>query len=79
LYGSPLLDFQPCHAKLGLQNQSLLASSLQTAFNLRILPDLVQSLIADLTEIVQKRIQATFDVSRISKDAISKGVCSFLR
>lgn len=56
------------------QNQSRLASSLQTAFNLGQLPQLVQSLIADLTETVQERIQLTFDVSRISKEANAKGL-----
>ncbi|KAF8512431.1 Golgi transport complex subunit 5-domain-containing protein, partial [Gautieria morchelliformis] len=58
---------------LATLNQSLLASSLQTAFNLRQLPELVQSLVQDLTETVQTRIQSTFDVSRISKESGSKG------
>ncbi|GJJ06135.1 hypothetical protein Clacol_000324 [Clathrus columnatus] len=55
------------------QNQSLLASSLQTAFNLRQLPQLVQSLIEDLSETVQERIQYAFDVARISKETNAKG------
>ncbi|KAJ6497874.1 Golgi transport complex subunit 5-domain-containing protein [Mycena sanguinolenta] len=53
-------------------NQSLLASSLQTAFNLRVLPELVQSLISDLSQAVEDRIRSTFDLSKISRDASSK-------
>ncbi|KAJ7755714.1 Golgi transport complex subunit 5-domain-containing protein [Mycena maculata] len=53
-------------------NQSLLASSLQTAFNLRVLPELVQSLILDLSQAVEDRIRSAFDLSKISRDASSK-------
>ncbi|KAF7375982.1 ACT domain-containing protein [Mycena sanguinolenta] len=53
-------------------NQSLLASSLQTAFNLRVLPELVQSLISDLSQAVEDRIRSAFDLSKISRDASSK-------
>ncbi|KAJ7124926.1 Golgi transport complex subunit 5-domain-containing protein [Mycena epipterygia] len=53
-------------------NQSLLASSLQTAFNLRVLPELVQSLILDLSQAVEERIRSAFDLSKISRDASSK-------
>ncbi|KAF7362065.1 Conserved oligomeric Golgi complex subunit 5 [Mycena venus] len=53
-------------------NQSLLASSLQTAFNLRVLPELVQSLIFDLSQAVEDRIRSAFDLSKISRDASSK-------
>ncbi|KAJ7072504.1 Golgi transport complex subunit 5-domain-containing protein [Mycena amicta] len=52
-------------------NQSLLASSLQTAFNLRVLPELVQNLILDLSKAVEERIQSAFDLSQISRDASS--------
>ncbi|KAJ7078893.1 Golgi transport complex subunit 5-domain-containing protein [Mycena belliarum] len=52
-------------------NQSLLASSLQTAFNLRVLPELVQSLILDLSQAVEDRIRSAFDLSKISRDASS--------
>ncbi len=55
------------------QNRSLLASSLQTAHNLRILPNLVQSLVADLTDAVDKRIRVAFDMALISKDVAAKG------
>ncbi|KAJ7209565.1 Golgi transport complex subunit 5-domain-containing protein [Mycena pura] len=50
-------------------NQSLLASSLQTAFNLRVLPELVQDLILDLSQAVEERIGSAFDLSKISRDA----------
>ncbi|KAL0956119.1 hypothetical protein HGRIS_002286 [Hohenbuehelia grisea] len=49
-------------------DQSLLASSLQTAFNLRVLPELVQNLVLDLSQAVEDRIRTAFDLSRISKD-----------
>ncbi|KAJ8507107.1 hypothetical protein ONZ45_g10502 [Pleurotus djamor] len=49
-------------------DQSLLASSLQTAYNLRVLPDLVQSLVSDLSQAVEERIKNAFDLSRISKE-----------
>ena len=55
------------------QNRSLLASSLQTAHNLNVLPTLVQSLVADLTDAVEQRIRVAFDVNRISKDLAAKG------
>ncbi|KAG5637228.1 hypothetical protein H0H81_005350 [Sphagnurus paluster] len=53
-------------------NQSLLASSLQTAYNLRVLPELVQNLILDLSQAVEERIQSAFDLSKISKEALAK-------
>jgi len=56
-----------------IQNQSLLASSLQTAFNLRILPTVVESLVSDLTDVVKTRIRQAFDMTRLAKDANTKG------
>ncbi|KAI5123858.1 hypothetical protein M0805_005675 [Coniferiporia weirii] len=53
-------------------NRSLLASSLQTAHNLRVLPNLVQSLLADLTDAVEQRIKLAFDMARISKEVNAK-------
>ncbi|PCH43557.1 hypothetical protein WOLCODRAFT_164540 [Wolfiporia cocos MD-104 SS10] len=53
-------------------NQSLLASSLQTAHNLRVLPALVQELVMDLADAVESRIRYAFDMSRISKDVLTK-------
>jgi len=55
-------------------NQSLLASSLQTAHNLRILPDLVQGLVSDLAQAVEERIRGAFDLNKISKEALGKGL-----
>ncbi|EPS96257.1 hypothetical protein FOMPIDRAFT_1062295 [Fomitopsis schrenkii] len=53
-------------------NQSLIASSLQTAHNLRVLPLLVQQLVSDLSETVEGRIKYAFDMSRISKEVLAK-------
>ncbi|GLB37263.1 putative golgi transport complex subunit 5 [Lyophyllum shimeji] len=53
-------------------NQSLLASSLQTAYNLRVLPELVHNLILDLSQAVEERIRNAFDLSKISKEALAK-------
>lgn len=63
------------------QNQSLLASSLQTAYNLRVLPQLVQNLVSDLSDAVEGRIRYAFDLTRIAKEVLPKGqripyVCS---
>jgi hypothetical protein len=55
------------------QNQSVLAAALQTAFNLRVMPNIVQSLLLDLTEAVDARIKSAFDVSRIAKEITGKG------
>ncbi|KAF8135797.1 hypothetical protein EV363DRAFT_1294575 [Boletus edulis] len=52
-------------------DQSLLASSLQTAYNLRTLPTLVAGLVRDLSEAVEERIRNTFDLSRISKGIVA--------
>ncbi|KAF8135793.1 Golgi transport complex subunit 5-domain-containing protein [Boletus edulis] len=53
-------------------DQSLLASSLQTAYNLRTLPTLVAGLVRDLSEAVEERIRNAFDLSRISKEIVAK-------
>ncbi|KAL5485046.1 hypothetical protein ACEPAI_7688 [Sanghuangporus weigelae] len=53
-------------------NRSLLASSLQTAHNLRVLPGLVQTLLADLTDAVEQRIKLAFDIAQISKELNAK-------
>ncbi|OJA08043.1 hypothetical protein AZE42_08584 [Rhizopogon vesiculosus] len=57
---------------LSTLNQSLLASSLQMAYNLRALPTLVQRLSRDLCDAVEERIRTAFDLSRISKEFVSK-------
>ncbi|KAF9008002.1 Golgi transport complex subunit 5-domain-containing protein [Cyathus striatus] len=53
-------------------NQTLLASSLQTAYNLGVLPTLVQGLLLDLSQAVEDRIRNAFDTSRISKDVLGR-------
>ncbi|KAH9941012.1 Golgi transport complex subunit 5-domain-containing protein [Amylocystis lapponica] len=57
---------------LGTLNQSLLASSLQTAHNLRVLPELVQSLVTELADAVEGRMRDAFDLTRISKEVLAK-------
>ncbi|KAG6862317.1 hypothetical protein C0995_016015 [Termitomyces sp. Mi166 len=54
-------------------NQSLLASSLQAAYNLQVLPQLVQNLVSDLSQAVEDRIRSAFDLTKISKEALAKG------
>ena len=51
----------------------MLASSLQTAHNLRVLPDLVQNLVSDLSDAVEGRIRYAFDLTRIAKEVLPKG------
>ncbi|WWC58668.1 uncharacterized protein I303_101212 [Kwoniella dejecticola CBS 10117] len=53
-------------------NQSLLSSSLQTAHNLRLLPDLVSNLIADLNDAVSLRVTKAFDSAAIGKEVAAK-------
>ncbi|KIK67031.1 hypothetical protein GYMLUDRAFT_156005 [Collybiopsis luxurians FD-317 M1] len=57
-------------------NQSLLASSLQTAYNLGVLSQQVQSLMAELAQDIEDRIKRAFDLTRISKDAHKDGNAS---
>ncbi|KAF9559858.1 hypothetical protein CPC08DRAFT_665969 [Agrocybe pediades] len=60
---------------LATLNQTLLASSLQTAYNLGVLPSLVQSLLSQLSQAVEDRIRGAFDLNKISKD-VSKDLPS---
>ncbi|KAG8899762.1 hypothetical protein FRC00_000975 [Tulasnella sp. 408] len=55
----------------GLQNlnRSLLASALQTAHNLRVLPQLVQDVVDEIAETVEARIKYAFDLAGIAKEA----------
>lgn len=54
------------------QNQGLLASSLQTAYNLSVLPSVVTSLVQDLIEAIESRIKSCFDVQALSRDALTR-------
>merc|ERR1712093_799576 len=58
----------------GLQelNQGLLASSLQTAYNLSVLPSVVTSLVQDLIEAIESRIKSCFDVQALARDALNR-------
>lgn len=55
------------------QNQPVLASSLQTGYNLRVLPELVQGLVFDLSDAVGERISSALDIAKISKEVFSNG------
>lgn len=57
-----------------LKDRSALASSLQTAHNLRVLPELVQSLVAGLSDSISERIRYAFDTARISREMVGKGI-----
>ncbi|KAK4685489.1 conserved oligomeric Golgi complex subunit 5, partial [Tremellales sp. Uapishka_1] len=53
-------------------NQPLLSSSLQTAHNLRLLPELVANLLADLNDAVILRISRAFDSAAIGREVAAK-------
>jgi hypothetical protein len=55
------------------QNQPLLSTSLQTAYNLRLLPQLVESLLTDLNEAVDERIKRAVDSAAIGREVAGKG------
>lgn len=77
LVSSQLKDSTP--AKLTSQNQALLSSSLQTAHNLRLLPDLVSNLLADLNDAVKLRISKAFDSAAIGREVAGKGLSQHWR
>ena len=52
----------------------MLASALQTAHNLRVLPYIVQDIVDEITQHVDARIRFAFDLGRISKEATGKGM-----
>ncbi|KAG8831580.1 hypothetical protein FRC17_002896, partial [Serendipita sp. 399] len=49
-------------------DQSLLSSALLTAHNLRVLPDIVQTLMNDLVEVVESRVKNAFDMAALGRD-----------
>lgn len=53
-------------------NQPLLSTSLQTAYNMRLLPQLVQNLLADLNDAVESRIGKAFDMASIGKEVAAR-------
>ena len=72
MHGSPRLVTQS-YDRVNPQNQEILASSLQTAANLAVMPALVASLVADLTEAIELRIRATFDMATLAREMSGKG------
>jgi len=58
---------------LRAQDHPLLASSLQTAHNLLVLPSLVDSLLADLNDLVLRSVKACFDMASLSREVGGKG------
>ncbi|GAA6054047.1 hypothetical protein JCM3770_001338 [Rhodotorula araucariae] len=53
-------------------DHSLLASSLQTAHNLSVLPSLVESLVADLNDLVFRSVKACFDMASLAREVGGK-------
>ena len=72
LVRSGCLEIGSVSLRIGLQNQGLLASSLQTAYNLSVLPSLVSSLVQDLIDAIESRIKSAFDVAALSRDAAAR-------
>lgn len=59
---------------MGLRDLSplLLSTSLQTAFNLGQLADLVRDLLADLTDVIRDRVKAACDINSLSRELGSR-------
>ncbi|GAA5877371.1 hypothetical protein JCM8547_003010 [Rhodosporidiobolus lusitaniae] len=55
----------------GLDHPTL-ASSLQTAHNLSVLPSLVESLTVDLNELVYRKVKACFDMASLAREMAGK-------
>ncbi|GAA5937757.1 uncharacterized protein JCM15063_002108 [Sporobolomyces koalae] len=53
-------------------DQPLLASSLQTSYNLSVLPSLVDSLVADLNELVYRKVKSCFDMAALAREIGTK-------
>lgn len=63
-----------CLSTPALQDQPLLASSLQTAHNLSVLPALVENLLGELCDkLVADRVAAAFDMAALAKLVGQKG------
>ncbi|KAF8316421.1 hypothetical protein DL93DRAFT_2148754 [Clavulina sp. PMI_390] len=54
-------------------NQSMLASALQTAANLNVLPSLVLTLLTDLNDAVEERVRFAFDVTALAREVGAGG------
>ncbi|GAA5957719.1 hypothetical protein JCM3765_003744 [Sporobolomyces pararoseus] len=51
---------------------SLLASSLQTGYNLKLLPELVDSLVKSLNDLVTRKVKHCFDLNSLAREISSK-------
>lgn len=69
------LNRVPTDARSRSQDQPLLASSLQTAHNLSVLPSLVDALVQSLTDLVSRKVKAVFDLSSLAREVGGKGQC----
>ncbi|KAF8626868.1 hypothetical protein AX15_004686 [Amanita polypyramis BW_CC] len=54
------------------RDSAMIASSLQIAYNLKSLPELVLHLMSDLIQGLEDSVRAAFDVSMLSKDALAR-------
>ncbi|CBQ73646.1 conserved hypothetical protein [Sporisorium reilianum SRZ2] len=63
-----IIDYMEDMIVRGLRDLSplMLGSALQTAFNMRMLPTLVQDLLNDLTEVVKERTASAFDLDALA-------------
>jgi hypothetical protein len=71
-----ILDFMQTSIQQGLTrlDQPLLASSLQTSYNLSVLPSLVDSLVKDLNDLVYRKVQLCFDLQSLSREVNQKEI-----
>ncbi|KAG0146609.1 hypothetical protein CROQUDRAFT_657090 [Cronartium quercuum f. sp. fusiforme G11] len=60
--------------ELGLINldRSLIATSVQTAFNLSILPQTVTKSIEELSDVIKNKVRSTFDITSIAKQVAAQ-------
>ncbi|SCZ88359.1 BZ3500_MvSof-1268-A1-R1_Chr10-2g02931 [Microbotryum saponariae] len=58
---------------LSTLDHPLLASSLQTAHNLSVLPQLVDALLASLNDVVSREVRRAFDMASLAKEVNAKG------
>ncbi|KAF8348129.1 Golgi transport complex subunit 5-domain-containing protein [Amanita rubescens] len=61
---------------LASRDSAMLASSLQIAYNLKSLPELMHNLISDLIQRMEDHVRTAFDMSKLSKDALAKEAAS---
>lgn len=74
LSGSRPRSTPDLHCATIVQSPTLLSASLQTAYNLGSLPDLVRDLLADLTDVIRERIRAAFDMASLGRELGLKGI-----